>query len=452
MRLYETRQSGGKKISGITVSEAQLIGRGARYCPFQITPEQSKYQRKYDNDLGNELRVCEELYYHCQNDHRFITELTQALHEAGIDIDNMVQRHYKIKDDFKKDTLYTKGLVFINDREVASRKDVDGLLPSVRDKVYTVRIAMGGAGIEIVFDETGETLFTNPETATYHYTRTLGQIAEMNYAIVNKALMQYPVYKFNTLKSYFPRLATTREFITDRRYLGGIKIDIHSKYEEPPVPVIYQAVKNVVGQIADSISGIEETYYGTNEFKACQFSDVFHDKTKNCNPRDNDGEGVSQNESTLQPDLRIDLSQEDWFVYSDNYGTTEEKAFVAYFKQFVPELRQKYSKVYLVRNEREFHLYSFEGGERFEPDYVLFLQKDNNEGFEQLQIFIEPKGDHLLEKDAWKERFLLQMREKAIPVKKFVDDNKYTIWGFHFYNRNNRMQVFGEDMETIKNY
>ena len=47
VRLYETRQSSGKRISPATISEAQLIGRGARYCPFQIDDEQEKYKRKY---------------------------------------------------------------------------------------------------------------------------------------------------------------------------------------------------------------------------------------------------------------------------------------------------------------------------------------------------------------------------------------------------------------------
>ena len=68
-----------------------------------------------------------------------------------------------------------------------------------------------------------------------------------------------------------------------------------------------------------------------------------------------------------------------------------------------------YNRIYLIRNEREFHIYSFEDGERFEPDYVLFLQRDKTDGFEQLQIFIEPKGTQLLEKDAWKKKFLLQL-------------------------------------------
>lgn len=93
VRLYETRQSGGKKISQSTVSEAQLIGRGARYCPFHLNDEQPKYQRKYDDDLDNELRICEELHYHCQNDSRYIGELHNALREIGIDPDKVVTRN-----------------------------------------------------------------------------------------------------------------------------------------------------------------------------------------------------------------------------------------------------------------------------------------------------------------------------------------------------------------------
>lgn len=147
----------------------------------------------------------------------------------------------------------------------------------------------------------------------------------------------------------------------------------------------------------------------------------------------------------------MDLSCEDWFVYTDNYGTSEKKAFVAYFCKYVEELRKIYSKIYLVRNEREFHLYSFEGGERFEPDYVLFLQKDKTDGFEQMQIFIEPKGTHLLERDAWKEKFLLQMREQAIPVRMFKNDNEYKIRGFHFFNQDKRLKEFDEEIIELFN-
>lgn len=51
----------------------------------------------------------------------------------------------------------------------------------------------------------------------------------------------------------------------------------------------------------------------------------------------------------------------------------------------------------------ETYIGTIDDGGRFEPDYVLFQHKDKVEGFEQLQVFIEPKGTHLLENDAWYE-------------------------------------------------
>ena len=54
-----------------------------------------------------------------------------------------------------------------------------------------------------------------------------------------------------------------------------------------------------------------------------------------------------------------------------------------------------------------------------------------------------------VEKDSWKEDFLLQIESKAIPVTKFADDNKYKIWGFHFFNRDVRTVEFDSDMKKL---
>lgn len=450
VRLYETRQSGGKKISPATVTETQLIGRGARYCPFKIHEEQSKFQRKYDGDVENELRICEELYFHCQNDSRYIGELHNALREIGIDPDKTVTRHYVLKDDFKQDELYRSGLIFMNDRIVKSRADVTGILPSVRDRVYSVLIATGQSGEDVILDD-GQTNSTDIKVKTKLYCTSISTIADINYAIVNKALAKFPAYKFNTLKSRFPNLKSTREFIMDENYLGNIKLEIRSKYEEPPIAILDTAVTSVMAKIASSISAIEEEYEGTKEFRTVNIHEVFRDKAVNYTDIVDGGIGVSQNDITVPSTMRIDLKNEDWFTFTDNYGTSEEKAFVSYFNDHVDELKSLYSKVYLMRNERQMHIYSFDGGERFEPDYVLFLQKDNTAGFEQLQVFIEPKGTHLLETDKWKEDFLLQLKKESIPVKTFVDDNNYHIWGFHFFNRDKRGAEFRADFEVLEN-
>ena len=48
VRCYETRDSGRNKIGKTTMSEAQLIGRGARYFPFKQSETDNKYCRKFD--------------------------------------------------------------------------------------------------------------------------------------------------------------------------------------------------------------------------------------------------------------------------------------------------------------------------------------------------------------------------------------------------------------------
>lgn len=447
VRLYETRQSGGKRISSSTVSEAQLIGRGARYCPFQVNTEQEKYKRKYDTDIDNPLRICEELQYHCQNDSRYIGELNNALREIGVDIENQVVRNYILKEEFKADSLYREGFVFTNDRVVKSRKDVDGLLPSVRDHVYSIRLASGSSGEDTLFGSGNQ--LTEKEIATHTYRTSMAEIAALNYAIVHKALCKYNIFKFNILKSYFPNLKSTREFITGDNYLGGIKLEITSRYEKPTPAILFSACMNVLGKVSASVSSIEETYVGTEEFHARNIRDIFRDKKCNYTVLHDGGIGYSQNDSSVPGAWKIDLSREDWFAFEDNFGTSEEKAFVAYFKSYVPQLKAKYDKVYLVRNERQLHIYSFDGGERFEPDYVLFLHLPKEEGYEQLQVFIEPKGTHLVENDKWKEDFLLEIEGKSIATKVFVDDNKYKIWGFHFFNQTVRMNEFAADMAKL---
>lgn len=447
VRLYETRQSSGKRISPATISEAQLIGRGARYCPFQIDDEQEKYKRKYDTDIDNPLRICEELYYHCQNDSRYIGELNNALREIGVDIENQTVRTYVLKDTFKADSLYREGLVFTNDRVEKSRNDVDGLLPSVREHIYAVKLSTGSSGEDTIFGAGNAP--TEKAVATYTYRTDIQTIADMNYAIVHKALCKYSVFKFNTLKSYFPNLKSTREFITSPNYLGAIKIEITSKYETPTPSILFSACVNVLGKVAESVSDIEITYVGTTEFKPTRISEMFKNKKCNYTIVHDGGLGYSQNDASVPNRWKIDLSKEDWFAFEDNFGTSEEKAFVAYFKTFVPHLKEKYDKVFLVRNERQLHIYSFDGGERFEPDYLLFLHKQNEVGYEQLQVFIEPKGTHLIADDKWKEDFLLEIEDKAVATKIFVDDNKYKIWGFHFFNTDARMNEFAKDMERL---
>lgn len=446
VRLYETRDGKNGVPGKTTMKEAQLIGRGARYCPFQTDGEQEKYRRKYDGDIDHPLRICETLYYHCWNEPRYISELHTALREIGIDLDQTVTVEYTLKEAFKKDELYQRGLVFTNERRLKHRRETAGLPDAVRDRIYQVALATGRSGEDIILEEDASQTVM-PDNFTYK--TTLGELAAFHYSLVHKALRKYPVFQFDILRSYFPDLRSTREFISGRDYLGDIRIHITSQYEKPPMELLYASCVKTLEKIGLGIFGTEAEYEGSDEFTAQYLHDVFRDKRCSYIAPHDGGIGISQNDGSVPPEWRLDLSEEDWFAFEDNFGTGEEKAFVAYFKSCVPALKKNYDKLWLIRNERQLALYSFEGGRRFEPDYLLFLRRPKQNGHEWLQVFIEPKGAHLMEGERWKEEFLLHLEEKAVPVMPFADDNSYQIRGLHFFNRDVNLAEFARDMERL---
>jgi type III restriction enzyme len=445
VRLYETRDAKDGKPGSSTIAEAQLIGRGARYCPFVVNEGDEKYKRKYDDDIGNPLRVCEELYYHCQYDSRYIDELNKALIATGIMPETQTEIHYTIKEEFKQDDLYKNGIVFMNKRKVKNRKEVIELLPSVRSKEYYVSVNTGKTAMDTMM--TG--VHTNTTVKSHTYPTTIKKIAEINYSTVHSALRRIDVFKFSILHRYFPNLKSLREFVMGESYLGNVKLTIESRDETPTMETFFEACMIVLTKIGEEISSIKEAYEGTTDFTRKKISEVFQNKSRFITDPHGEGEGISQNAPTIRPKWKINLSERDWFVFNDNFGTSEEKAFVAHFAGYADELKKKYDKVYIVRNERQLVLFSFEGGERFEPDYLLFLCKKNTAGYEQYQIFVEPKGDNRLIEDKWKEDFLLQIEDRGIPRTTFFDDNEYRVCGFPFFNQQNRMSEFNVAVDRI---
>ncbi|GMO26834.1 MAG: DEAD/DEAH box helicase family protein [Termitinemataceae bacterium] len=327
VRLYETRDAKGNKPGTGTVAEAQLIGRGARYCPFQLNEEQAKYQRKYDDDKKNSLRVCETLYYHCQNDSRYISEIKTALQETGMLDFNGLDFSYELKPDFKKSDFYKKGIVFANKRQSESRKNVHELLPSLRTAEYNIRTVSGNISEDMLLGSGHK----EEAVKTYFHRTTIKEIATANYSIVHQVLRRVDAFKFDRLKTYFPNIETLKDFITNENYLGNIKLVIESDTEQLNAECIRTACMQALQEIGLSISSIEETYTGTKEFFEYPMPNIFKDKSMSVSELADQSVGVSQNDPKMSAELRLDLSGKSWFAFNDNYGTTEEKAFVKYF-------------------------------------------------------------------------------------------------------------------------
>ena len=87
-----------------------------------------------------------------------------------------------------------------------------------------------------------------------------------------------------------------------------------------------------------------------------------------------------------------------------------------------------YSEAYLIRNEKHFKIYAFEDGRPFEPDFILYLIGKEKTDTMHYQVFVEPKGTHLLKADEWKEKFLVSIKEH-FQVEQLFSNKKYVVWG-----------------------
>ena len=433
VRLYDTRSS-----ASYTIKEAQLIGRGARYCPFLVNEEQEKFKRKYDFDLDNKYRILETMFFHSIDDSKYISELKKALIEIGLQEKDMIERKYILKDEFKNTDFYNHGYVFSNSRIEKTRENIYEIEEDFKYKTFYPKTKNKNAKTENLIDNKNEKNFDNIEIKKI-------KLNEIDYNILSGSAIYFNELKFNILKEKYPNLKTLKEFLKGENYLGNVAIEFkYAKGSEITGKDIYRELKQeVFPAICKHINEIKTEYEGREEFKPYEIKNIIKDKTIYLSSVNNEGKGESQIE-TSNNELKLDLSMENWYVYNDNYGTTEEKKFVKYFKNEIkPKLDEKNFEYYVIRNERfsELALYSFDKGERFEPDYLLFIKNKNNDNkSEEYQIYAEPKGEQLLLVDKWKEDFLIKIEEKQKTMK-----NNHKIIGLPFFNgKGTKLKEFSE--------
>lgn len=445
VRLYDTRQGRGKagKIGTYTIKEAQLIGRGARYCPFVVdNDEEYKFKRKYDEDLSNKNRILETMYFHSKNDSKYISELKKALVETGLQAPDSITLEYKLKDDFKDTDFYRKSFVYSNKRLPKSRDEIKTIEPSMQTKTYHYTALSGKGNIINLFGD-------NKSSTSIKTNVTSIKFKDIDMNVLLGASECFEELRFDILKTKYPSLNSKKEFLISDNFLGNSKVEITYFQEELKGRDLFLAVKQAFTKVASHIMSLKPEYVGSKEFSPKMLKDVFKDKKIYLEKIDaNGGKGASQN-TCINDDYRLDLGNEKWYVFNDNYGTSEEKLFIKYFKSTIePKLKAKDLEYYVVRNERipDLAIYSFDAGERFEPDFLLFVRKKNMEGSLTYQGYVEPKGSHLLEEDTWKEQFSLQIEDEHTIGGLFTDG--YKIIGFPFFNQENRMAEFEEAIDV----
>ena len=439
VRCYEARDTGRAKIGSTTISEAQLIGRGARYFPFVLPENNDRFRRKFDGDLEHELRTLEELHYHSINDSRYISEIRSALVEQGMMDEREVTRRLKLKEPFKKTDLYKYGVVWLNNRQPKDYQRVKSFAHlGVKKRNYIHFIATGHGGATIVLEK-GE-----KDAVVKNEVRRDVNVLNIERNIIQAAIARNPFFTFASLKRYFPHLTSIRrDFIASEDYLGGLEITFQGNVQGLDENHFEKlaAMLGLLGQIESEIRANVTDYEGTPDFRRNWVREVFDDKVLKFDEKNPRGADDVQFEHFV--------STKDWFAFNTIYGTSEEKAFVRMLDRQMQKLQSQYEQIYLLRNEGHFAIYNFADGQAFQPDFVLFLRQKGGVIL-TYQLFIEPKAKILQRAEPWKLDFLNNIKAEFENKTLTFEDKKYRLIGVPFYNNEDENQ-FRASLEEVLN-
>ncbi len=444
VRLYETRDSKAGVPGKNTISEAQLIGRGARYYPFTIDDFNEKFKRKFDSDPDNELKILEDFYFHSSNDSRYIQELRSALISTGIIPPQTREIEVNIKEAFKKSSFWLNGNIFLNDRILNDRKDTMTLLDLKKSNRFKYYFHTGNIQETEIFDSD---LQDGPNVSKKVIT-----LSEFPEIILRKAMDKIEFFHFSNIHSYFPGISTIREFITKDEYLKDLALEIYGLEEQLNTlnrEVLLLIAITFFESLSEELESVSTDFKGTTEYKGTPIKNIIKDKTLHIAIEDTSGQerGRSMRESTIN-ELRLDLATRDWYIYNDNYGTSEEKYLIKFIDEAMKELKNRFQDAYLIRNEKLFQIYRYSDGSAIEPDFILFFKEEGTSNISYYQLFIEPKGSHLLAQDKWKEDFLMQIEDEHEIATTLYQNDDYYLIGMPFYTESNK-QIFERKFKEI---
>lgn len=436
VRLFDTRD--GQYVRGVykpgktTMGEAQLIGRGARYFPFQLDATHDKYKRKFDN-MDNELRILETLFYHSSHNTDYISELKLTLTEIGILPEKYVQRELFIKPSFKETDFWKNGVVFINDRIENPRTDIFNLDDAHITKKHKYSLKTGLLWEEFIMEEVIEK--DVPKNGRIIETM---KVVDFGHNVIRSAMDRFEFYKFDVLRKYYPYIKSINQFFS---LLNDVEVDVTGKNTD--IKNITQSQKfqitlDVLKTISEESRINTSEFKGTKLFKTKMLKEVFDNKKLKI---DMDDERVKEMETVY-------LADKDWYAQNEIYGTREEKDFITFIDSVIEKMRVHYSDIALLRNESFFQLFDFDEGRAFEPDFIMLLKQRKTKTISIYQIIIEAKGDQFKDskggfdnsKEGWKQKFLLEMEDIAeINIK--YENKHFKLLGLPFYN---------EKLEKIK--
>lgn len=448
VRLYDKRDGKGDKVGRTTMSEAQLIGRGARYFPFAAPDDDESPldRRKFDGDIGNPLRALEQIHYHCSHNPRYIDDIKRALRNAGMIDETARKVTLRVKEGFKQTDFYLDGHVWVNRRRPNQRNEIQSLADYMPEQGLTYPVLLSGRVLESGAFDTRRGVDTGPGNQGAH---TL-PLPELGIDLIRFAMDGIPFFEFESLSELFPWLESRDAFITSMEYLGALSVTLRGardRLECLSVQDRLDIARFVLGKVEVAVTASRIDHVGTREFEPRQLWQILVDKNLKIGI---EGErGRSWSESEMEGIDHIDLHAEDWHVFEDSYGTDQEKYLIRFIHDQRDRLRERFEEFYLVRNEKMVTVYGFENGRAFEPDFILFLRRRKGDNISTLQVFIEPKGRRLMTDERWKEDFLEQLGE-GHHLATLFNGRDYKIFGLPFFNEDRQGSPhFDEDFDRL---
>lgn len=442
VRLYEGTNGGGtNKKSGktptATVSEKQLIGRGVRYFPF-VFEDKLPNKRKFDENTQHELRVLEELFYYTHDEQsRYISELKAELRKDGFitENDDKVLVPFGIKPQFSENESLKNWLIWFNEKQANPHKkqnNADSLRIANVVKI-TARSRQSLRETLFVADEKPDEKLDESETlATSGYSKSF-KLPEIEKRIFDKALhikgkSENSLFHFKNLQDKLG-IASRDELQTNLLKDWQIEfVNLGADKHVSPDDKLAGCLK-ILDKVAAHLNECDTPFIGTEYFIPKKLWDMF---------------GKPKQKWVEKSKIKSDIVQNhDWYMLDNFIGNGLEEDLLQFIAEKIQDLRAKYDVVYLLRNEEVLKLYSFQNGEGFMPDFILLLKNKEKtvscgvQDFLHYQIFIEPKGEHLLEKDAWKQDFLAQITQKYGKENWLMQETPhYRLIGLPFYVKN----------------
>lgn len=422
LNLYDIVRIGEQPITSTqTNSEAQLIGRGARYNPF-VYEDATSFTRRFDHSTP-ELQILESLHYHTINDKKYIDNLTKSFEAMQLQVED--DKDFDIltttvKKSFKKSDVYQYGKLYYNDVEDVPESEYNGLAK------YGVPVAeLPTVNIETATLET--TAFDTQNVAGMNETR----LVKIDEALVKKSMARNPFFRFNTMKKYMPTLNSISEFMYEAQWLGQIK-EIQATVSTGSDAVLSRetqllVVEKYLAYIQRMLIMNYKRQRGTNKFIGLPIKDAVQDYQKRV-PVNYSDAGVHELIQTY------DYKKAPWFVYNEAIVDKLERSLIELIQGYVEELQNKYKDVYLIRSDErntKLKLHEFAGDVShyagFLPDFVLYLA---NESY-IYQVYIEPKGTQLLDQDQWKEDLLTSISPESVDV--IGENDQVKLYGVKLY-------------------